>query len=172
MKKLNWFSVLAGAIAGMLMFGLGERIFVHGLFEKESDSYTTEELLKTDEPWAYDILGRAALSDKSYEEAFGYLKKASDGGELESTGLLGCLYYEGHGVEQDYEKAFECLNKVYNSDGYVGNKVRYYLGLCYWEGRGVQQDKKKGIGLIIDAAGEYESVKEWVSKMILEENNE
>ena len=48
--------------------------------------------------------GRALFDQKRYSEAKPFLEKACNIGNMDSCGLLGDLYYFGHGVDQDYEQ--------------------------------------------------------------------
>ena len=49
------------------------------------------------------------------------------------------MYYRGKGITQDYNKAFELLEKSANQGLSI---AQYNLGLMYHNGDGVKQDKK------------------------------
>ena len=53
---------------------------------------------------------------------------------------LGMFYYDGHGVERDYAKAFQLLKWA---EDHGGPAMLYYLGACYANGQGTQQDYAK-----------------------------
>ena len=74
------------------------------------------------------------LASKLFERHVSQWKAIGD-----STALfaLGCCYYYGYGVEQDYKKAFEYYSESARNDPSVG---QYGLGNCYYYGHGVQQD--------------------------------
>lgn len=55
---------------------------------------------------------------------------------------LGVMYFNGDGIERDYQKAFYWMNRA-NSDGYGDSNCRYYLGRCYEKGLGVKNDYVK-----------------------------
>jgi len=56
--------------------------------------------------------------------------------------ILGWCYYNGHGVEQDYEKAVEWyMLAAAQGDALAQNN----LGICYENGFGVEQDYGKAI---------------------------
>lgn len=52
---------------------------------------------------------------------------------------LGAMYFEGRGVEEDYDKAFRLL-KMADDSGTTGNWGAYYLGYCYTYGCGTEQN--------------------------------
>ena len=49
------------------------------------------------------------------------------------------MYFDGRGVEQDYDKAFSLLKRADDS-GKTGNWGAYYLGYCYTYGEGTERD--------------------------------
>ncbi len=49
------------------------------------------------------------------------------------------MYFDGRGVEQDYDKAFRLL-KWADDSGKTGNWGAYYLGYCYTYGEGTERD--------------------------------
>lgn len=51
--------------------------------------------------------------------------------------ILGGMYYNGHGVKQDYKKAFEWYTKSANQ-GY--GMAQFNLGVMYANGQGVKQN--------------------------------
>ena len=70
-------------------------------------------------------------------------------GNLPSQFALGALYYFGHGVEQDFECAFDWFQKAAMS-GFC--TAQYALGLMYREGRGADQNKELAVHWIRQAA--------------------
>lgn len=56
--------------------------------------------------------------------------------------VVGKTYFDGFGVHQDYEKAFQIFSYLYS----LGNtKGAYYLGYMYEHGYGVEQDIEKAL---------------------------
>ena len=49
------------------------------------------------------------------------------------------MYFDGRGVEQDYDKAFRLL-KWADDSGKTSNWGAYYLGYCYTYGEGTERD--------------------------------
>lgn len=58
---------------------------------------------------------------------------------------LGMFYYDGHGVERDYAKAFQLLKWAEDNGGPA---MLYYLGACYANGQGTQQDYAKAFSYL------------------------
>jgi len=70
-------------------------------------------------------------------------------GDVMSSVVLGNFYETGHGVEQDFEKAFKLYNSVVDS----GDRVaEFYLAMCYDAGTGVSRNKEKAFSLYTSAA--------------------
>ena len=66
---------------------------------------------------------------------------------------LGALYYEGQGVYQDYDRAFNLLHYAWEHGSTWGV---CYLGKCYYRGWGTEQDFVK--------AREFLEKVNWVNK--------
>ena len=67
-------------------------------------------------------------------------EKAAVQGHSEAQLDLGGLFYDGHGVKKDLDKAFEWYNKSANQENSNG---QYCVGLCYYYGMGVTKDTSK-----------------------------
>lgn len=93
-------------------------------------------------------MGKCCLQMKQPQKAFDYLYATSHDHRIstlveevqkEAQFLLGMLYYEGIGCEQDFAKAFDCFEKAA-----CGNTpflaAQYYLVMCYQEGKGTAVD--------------------------------
>lgn len=70
------------------------------------------------------------------------LQEAYDYQNYEQLFIIGKIYYDGFGVEQDYEKAFEIFSYLYVHGDDSGS---YYLGYMYEYGLGVEQDIEKAM---------------------------
>lgn len=69
--------------------------------------------------------------------AFTHYQQAAQLGNAEAQYQLGCCYYHGHGVGQDYAHAVQCYNQA-AEQGIA--QAQYELGRCYYHGHGVGQD--------------------------------
>lgn len=84
---------------------------------------------------------------KQYDEAFRWLKKAVEGGELGACFYLGVCYELGQGVEADAVKAAEYYTKGLEASSHrVGCSNR--LGAFYYDGEGVPRDYAKAFQLL------------------------
>lgn len=75
----------------------------------------------------------------NYEKAFKYYQEGVNNDIEECYARLGILYLEGHGVEQNYQKALDCFYK-----GRELGDVYYcclWLGYMHENGLGVKQNK-------------------------------
>ncbi|KAK8871335.1 hypothetical protein M9Y10_007055 [Tritrichomonas musculus] len=78
--------------------------------------------------------------EKNYDKALEFLKKSSEGGNMNASYLLGLMYENGEGLERDFNKAKKCYEKSAeqgNSHGY--NRI----GFCYKNGLGIESDYPK-----------------------------
>ena len=79
----------------------------------------------------------AAKSDEEYNER---IKKRVDDHDPIAIHQLGCLYRDGNGLTQDYDKALELLLQA----GELGCTPAYYsVGNAYYNGISVERDMKK-----------------------------
>ena len=70
-------------------------------------------------------------------KAVKWYRLAADQGLAEAQHNLGVMYYNGHGVLQDYATALEWYRKAADQ-GFAGAQIN--LGRMYADGRGVPQD--------------------------------
>lgn len=63
-------------------------------------------------------------------------------GNAVAQNRLGHCYYDGKGIEQDYEKAVYWYQK---SAEQGNNWGQYYLGKCYYDGKGIQQNYSESV---------------------------
>ena len=71
------------------------------------------------------------------------MAQAADNGMDFAAGVLGTIYYAGHGgVQKDYDKAFQYLSQAVHSPGDFGDnllsEIYRDLGACYRFGRGTE----------------------------------
>ena len=81
--------------------------------------------------------GLAASKAGDHEKAFEELIPLAEGGHGSAQSMIGVMYYNGEGVEQDYSAAAVWLNLAANQ-GY--SVAQYNLGVMYDMGQGVEQD--------------------------------
>lgn len=68
---------------------------------------------------------------------FQYFMRAHMLGDIESTFTLGLLYFNGHCVIQDYQRAYQLFLQAHKYKNYNGS---LYLGIMYLAGIGVQKN--------------------------------
>ena len=73
-------------------------------------------------------------------------------GDADSQYKLGCMYYAGCEIKQDYKKAFDLFMKA-AEQGYPA--AQHQLGDMYSDGIGIEKDNKK-------AAEWWLKAKEWI----------
>lgn len=77
-----------------------------------------------------------------------YYKKAEElGFEKAKYGIARC-YYNGIGVNKDYEKAYKLFSEIMEDD----IEAKYYIGLMYYNGRYVNQDYEKAYNILNELA--------------------
>ena len=97
--------------------------------------------------------------EPDYGRAFQLLLYAWNDGNTWGADCLGRMYFYGRGVQQDYIKAREVLEKV----DYNNKEVRYCLGCIYAQGLGVAEDIPKGVEYL-QKAGNFAPAKEELLK--------
>lgn len=95
--------------------------------------------------------GEGVLQD--YERAYQLLNYANSMGSAWGACYLAKCYFYGRGIEQDYIKAREFLEKV------TWNKAEafYLLGVIYGQGLGVAEDIKKGVEYLLKAGNHQQA---------------
>jgi len=81
--------------------------------------------------------GLAASKAGDHATAFEELMPLAEGGHGSAQSMIGVMYYNGEGVEQDFAAAAVWLNLAANQ-GY--SVAQYNLGVMYDSGQGVEQD--------------------------------
>lgn len=92
-----------------------------------------------------------AEAARCYEK--GLMQKRDTSKKVGCANCLGALYYEGQGVYQDYDRAFNLLHYAWEHGSTWGV---CYLGKCYYRGWGTEQDFVK--------AREFLEKVNWVNK--------
>ncbi|ERP98928.1 hypothetical protein Q674_16575 [Acinetobacter sp. COS3] len=85
--------------------------------------------------------------EQDYKRALKYFSQAIDIDANNASALfnIGQAYYYGHGVEQDYNKAFIWINKSANQDYSL---AQIQLAEMYFSGKGVNKSVAKAIEII------------------------
>lgn len=92
--------------------------------------------------------GAQLRQEKQYDEAFRWLKKALEGGEVNVCYYLGVAYELGQGVETDAAKAAEYYKKGLEEAQFHRIGCSNRLGALYYDGKGVPQDYAKAFQLL------------------------
>ena len=85
-------------------------------------------------------------------------KIKAEQGDAEAQWELGCMYAEGEGVSQDYEKAAKWFRKA-AEQGYAVSQ--YELGRMYAKGQGVEKNDKEAAKWFRKAAEQGRAKAQW-----------
>ena len=92
-------------------------------------------------PQIAGILAYIYYNMGDYKSALKYATESAEKNEKWGLTVLGGIYLDGHGVEVDEAKAFDC----YMQAASMGDEMALtQLGMMYVEGRGVEQDPTQG----------------------------
>jgi len=81
--------------------------------------------------------GLTAYKTGNYSQALKLLRRAAKDGSSDAQFHLGAMYFNGHGVAQDRDKA----TRAFHDAAVRGNReAQVILGMMYWDGRGVPKD--------------------------------
>ena len=157
-KTKIWFkkAIDAGESFGFIGMGLLEIVEenydeARNLFQKGVDAGNVT---------AMTLMGICSYVKNDYLESAVWFRKAADLGEKEAMKKLGLLYYEGKGVEMNYDKSYEWYTKAIEAGsisamGELGMLLRDNLGL---EGESIKwfkQGANAGDALCMNELGKY-----------------
>ena len=122
-------------------------------------NYTSEQLKKmslddllkiektTNDSLVFDAIAKNYYQNDDFEKSWEYYNKAahSDEPAIHSVYMLGLLFKEGIGCNQDYKEALKCFNFLYD-EGSID--VTTELAECYLFGNGSVKDEKKAYELL------------------------
>jgi TPR repeat protein len=94
-------------------------------------------------------LGRAYYGAKNYDAALTQFRKAADRGYAAGQALLGAMYGNGQGVQQDYGQAVAWSRKAADQGMAL---AQTNLGIMYEKGQGVPQDYTQALAWYRKAA--------------------
>ena len=107
---------------------------------------------------------------KNAEYAIAFYRAAATKGNLDALCFVADMYYEGNGVEQNYQMSLTWAKMAYEAKNAYG---LYIYGRAYYEGNGVPKDSLTGKRLIREAAGMKDNsyLGAFIAEMYKKENN-
>ncbi len=91
---------------------------------------------------AWCLNGKEYEQNNIYSQIFNDIRFLADSDDALAQGIIGIMYYEGYGIEQDKTKAVEWYRKA-AEQGYATAQCN--LGYMYENGYGIEQDKTKAV---------------------------
>ncbi|TCT16021.1 TPR repeat protein [Natranaerovirga pectinivora] len=105
---------------------------------------------------------------KKYEMAVYWCNIAADLGDLDSKYILGRCYFDGTGVEKDFQQAFLYFKDSAES-GIVESKK--YLGICYMYGYGTQKNSTTALQLYNEVSSTYPEVFNYIGQYYIKKKD-
>ena len=133
----------------VVMHGSAEAIFDLGLKYHHGDG-VQQDYLRPVKLYLGDRVARAmkkAVELHQLAAARGDAEARTTLGRMYS---LGCTYYHGNGIPQNFIKAAVWFQRAFDNDD---SSAMFVLGLMHYKGEGMAMDRPKGIQLITQAAG-------------------
>ncbi len=103
-------------------------------------------------------LSGIGLSNPNKQVALNYIKTAANKGHAGAQVILGMMYAQGHGVEQDDEQAVSWYRKAAEQGHTI---AQYNLGWMYRQGRGVEQDDEQAVSWYRKAAEQGHTIAQY-----------
>lgn len=88
-----------------------------------------------------------------YDKAKLYFAKAISLGDYKAKYAVGKMYYEGMGIKNDYEKAYNIFNEL--ATQYNDRWSKYYLGQMYYVGQYVEKSFEKAYNIFNKLVTQY-----------------
>ena len=123
-----------------ILFTLLIILIVAGLFVSAGSASETQKLFDA---------GLTAYQKEDYPAAVKAFLSAAEKGHAEAQYRLGVCYYEGRGVEKDWNEAFRWFYEAAKRDD---PDALYRLGLCYEQAVGTDRDMGKALICWVKAA--------------------
>ena len=95
------------------------------------------------------LIASAAALAGARSEKLQKIIELANGDDLDAQEKLAICYYNGEGVERDYEKAAYWFALAAKQGSIT---AQYYLGGCYQKGTGVEQSDEKAVQWLREAA--------------------
>ncbi len=97
---------------------------------------------------------------KMFNENFKELVSKANSGDIDAQAKLGCEYFEGYFLNQNFRKALSWWLKAANNKSAASAKIpsanyassQYAVGLCYLLGLGTEKDEKIAFNYFLKAA--------------------
>ena len=129
--------------------------FISFNIEKDIKTQDVFEAAQRGDPEAQYIVGLAYNNEKLYSDSAEWYLKAAVQGNAKAQFNLANKYYEGKGVEQNFEEAFKWYKKA-AEQGH--SQAQFNLGCMYGRGEGVKKN--------------YSKANQWIQKAAQQENLE
>ncbi len=101
-------------------------------------------------------------------KAMHWFEKAAAQGDIESANIAAHFYMTGHGVKQDFAKAFSLYNMNASKNDYDS---QYGLGLCYYFGLGVSKNAQIALSYLKEAEDWHLEVPFIIGNIYRDNNN-
>ncbi len=136
------------------------RIFGSDVAEKATASFVglDQKLLKVIDA---DEM-KAMFDGQKGEPKLARLEQLANQGDTSACSIMAVLYFEGIGLEKDFELSFAWAEKAAKNNP----DMEYHIGICYVLGLGVKQDKIQGERTIREAGKKgCEAAKEYLEQL-------
>jgi TPR repeat protein len=121
---------------------------------KEENIKRVLKRVEVNDPNALRQMGAIREEEGDYDSAFDYFAKASEFGNVEAHYHLGCMYYEGEGIEKDEEKGISHYEKAA-----IGGHTTARHNLAYHEGKNGNAERAVKHHIIAAKLGDEDSMK-------------
>lgn len=110
--------------------------------------------------YTLDELSNGFIKQSKYDKAIYWYQREAEMGYRDAFCKLGEMYFEGKGINKDYQRARALFEKAILDDEHYGNgysgSLRYrasaYLGVIYRDGLGVEPDLMKAKTFLAESA--------------------
>lgn len=108
--------------------------------------------------------GKQAFANKQYAAAFRELKSLADGGDIESSAIVGGLYLDGLGTDKNELRAAELLSRAAEANNAM---ACYLFGRMLLAGNGVKKDEAKALEFLKRSAERgYGPAQNWLGTAV------
>jgi len=131
-------AIIGGGIAGFFLQEYVEKLPKHLIISLERQRDKELAAVRTREQSQPSKQAVAPIE----KNLLAQLQKKADSGDVDAQVRLGRMYYNGHGVPQDYQEAI----RWYHLAGEQGHaEAQFSLGNMYYRGEGVPKDATKAV---------------------------
>lgn len=145
-KAMMWYSISAEQYQnGVAGYRLGD-IYKYGATEIETDKTLADYYYKNAfYSMKNNIINHSAVDDIFTKGTAKYYEEGVSKTESYKEYLLGCMFYEGKGVEKSYEKAF---NTFLLSASSGNERATFQVGQMLLQGKGTEKDTDTGLDIM------------------------